>query len=38
MHRHSFKYRKLASIQGKTDTEKQKQFLEQELEPKIEKP
>jgi transposase len=37
MHRHGFKYRKLASIPGKINTEKQKQFLEQELNPVIEK-
>jgi transposase len=37
MHRHGFKYRKLMAIPGKLDTEKQKQFLEQELQPVIEK-
>jgi hypothetical protein len=35
MHKHGFKYRKLASIPGKVDTEKQKQFLEKELNPVI---
>jgi transposase len=31
LHKHGFKCRKLASIPGKADTEKQKQFLEKEL-------
>jgi transposase len=37
MLRHGFKYRKLGSIPGKVNREKQKQFLEQELSPAIEK-
>jgi transposase len=37
MHRHGFKYRKMASIPGKMDTEKQKNWLEETLSPAIEK-
>jgi transposase len=37
MRRHGFKYRKLGSIPGKVNTEKQQQFLEQELSPVIKK-
>jgi transposase len=36
LHRHGFQYRKLAAIPGKADTERQKQFLEKELNPVIE--
>ena len=35
--RHGFKYRKLASIPGKVEVDIQKQFIEQELNPAIEK-
>jgi transposase len=37
LRRHGFKYRKLASIPGKVNREKQKQFLEEVLNPAIEK-
>jgi hypothetical protein len=37
MRRHGFKYRKLAAIPGKLNPEKQKQILEEELNPAIEK-
>jgi transposase len=37
MRRHGFKYRKLVSIPGKVNPEEQKQFLEQKLNPAIEK-
>jgi transposase len=37
MRRHGFKYRKLAAVPGKLNPEKQKQFLEETLEPAIEK-
>ncbi|MDR1346191.1 MAG: hypothetical protein LBK03_05780 [Bacteroidales bacterium] len=37
LHRHGLKYRKLASIPGKADTDQQKQFLEKELNPATEK-
>jgi transposase len=36
MHRHGFKYRKLGAIPGKVNTEKQKQFMEEVLNPAIE--
>lgn len=37
MRRHGFKYRKPVSIPGKVNTEKQKQFPEQDLNPAMEK-
>jgi transposase len=37
MRRHGFKYRKMASIPGKMDTEKQNQWIEKTLNPAIEK-